>query len=58
MQKNHKLVKTIKKKSTTSYTTKKLKKNIKYYFKIRSYKTISGYTAYGRYSKVKSVKTR
>lgn len=54
----YKLVKTIKKKSTTSYTTKKLKKNIKYYFKIRSYKTISGDTAYGRYSKVKSVKTR
>lgn len=51
----YKLLKTIKKKSTTSYTTKKLKKNTKYYFKIRSYKTISGTTAYGKYSKVKSI---
>ena len=51
----YKLVKTVKKKNTTRYTTKKLKKNTKYYFKVRSYKTISGTTAYGKYSKVKSI---
>ena len=51
----YKLLKTVKKKNTTRYTTKKLKKNTKYYFKVRSYKTISGTTAYGKYSKVKSI---
>ncbi len=39
-----------------SYTVKKLKKNKKYYFRARAYKTVSGKKKYGKWSSVKKVK--
>ena len=44
--------------SATSYTKAKLKKNKKYYFKIRSYKTVSGKNIYSSYSSIKSIKVK
>ena len=37
---------------------KKLKKNKKYYFKVRAYKTAEGKKYYSAYSKVKAVKVK
>jgi len=54
----YKKIKTVKNKKTVSYTKKKLKKNKKYYFKVRSYKVIDGKKVYGSYSSVKSVKIK
>lgn len=54
----YKLVKTVKKSSTTSCTKGSLKKGKTYYFKIRAYKTVNGKTIYGSYSKVKSIKLK
>lgn len=51
----YKLVKTLKKNSKVSYTTAKLKSKKTYYFKVRAYKTASGKTVNGKYSKVKKV---
>lgn len=42
----------------TSKTFNKLKKNKKYYVRIRTYKTVSGTTYYSAWSKVKTVKTK
>ena len=42
-------IKTIKKKSTTKYVAKNLSKKKTYYFKVRSYKTISGKRVYSQY---------
>lgn len=50
-------VKTITTKST-SYTVKKLKKNTKYYFRIRSIRVENGKNKYGSYSAVKTAKTK
>lgn len=49
--------KNIKKGTTTSATIKKLKKNTKYYIKIRSYKKIGNYKEYASFSKAKSIRT-
>lgn len=59
-QKNgkYKLVKTIKKNSTVKYINKKLKKNKKYYYKVRAYKTTGKKMVQGKYSVVKSVKIK
>lgn len=45
-------------KSSTSYTKTELKKNKKYYFKIRSYKTVDGKKIYSSYSSVKNIKVK
>lgn len=39
-------------------TTKKLKSNKKYYFKVRAYKTVSGKKVYSEWSAVKSIKIK
>ena len=51
-------IKTVTKASTTSYTKTKLKKNKKYYFKIRAYKTVDGKKIYSSYSSIKSIKIK
>ena len=43
---------------TTSYTIKKLKKNKKYYVRIRAYKITGNTSPYSSWSKVKTVKTK
>ena len=43
---------------TTSETIKKLKKNKKYYVRIRTYKTVKGKKIYSSWSKVLKVKTK
>lgn len=54
----YKLVKTITKASTTSYTKSGLTKGKTYSFKIRAYKSVAGQTLYGSYSKVQSLKLK
>lgn len=54
----YKLVKTIKKGKTVSYTKTKLKKKTKYYFKVRSFKSVSGKKVYGAYSRTRSIKLK
>ena len=51
-------VKTIKNAKTIKYTTKKLTKNKKYYFKIRSYRKIDGKKIYSSWSKTKNIKVK
>lgn len=51
-------VTTIKKRSTVSYTAKKLKAGKKYYFKIRAYKTVNGKKVYSKFSKIVNVKVK
>jgi len=50
----YKKIKTIKKGSIKKFTKKKLKKNKKYYFKVRAYKNVNGKKVYGSYSKIRS----
>ena len=50
----YKLIKTIKSNSTSKFTNTKLKTGKRYYYKIRSYRTVSGKTEYSSYSSVKS----
>lgn len=52
----YKLVKTITKSTTTSYTKSNLTKNKTYSFKIRAYKSVDNQKLYGSYSSVKSLK--
>lgn len=52
----YKLIKTVKKNKTVTYTKKKLKKGKTYYVKVRAYKVIGGKKVYGTYSKVKKIK--
>lgn len=55
---DYKLVKTITKSSTTSYTKSNLAKNKTYTFKIRAYKNVGDQTLYGAYSTAKSLKLK
>ena len=48
----------IKNVKTTQYTKSKLKKNKKYYFKIRTYRIVNGKKVYSSYSYVKSIKIK
>ena len=54
----YKKVATVKKWKKVTYTKKKLKKNKKYYFKVRAYKTAEGKKYYSSFSKVKMVKVK
>ena len=56
-KKNKKSVK-INKKKASKKTLKNLKSNKKYYVRVRSYKIVNGKKVYGKWSKVKSVKTK
>ena len=49
----YKIIKTIKKAKTVTFTKKKLKKGKKYYFKVRTYKKANGKTYYSKWSKAK-----
>lgn len=48
-------IKTIKNAKTVTYTKTNLKKNKKYYFKVRAYKVINEQKVYGEFSKVQKV---
>lgn len=50
-----KKVKTVKGNSVVKYTNTKLKKNKKYYYKVRAYRTVKGKKVYGAFSVKKSV---
>ena len=56
-KKNKKSVKVNKKKAKKK-TVKNLKKNKKYFVRVRSYKIVNGKKVYGKWSKVKAVKTK
>ncbi|MDO5294025.1 MAG: hypothetical protein Q4F05_14895 [bacterium] len=51
-------VQEVKKNKITSYTKKKLTKNKTYYFKVRSYKMVSGKKLYSEYSVVKGIRVK
>jgi len=55
---SYKLIKTIKNNSTEKFTNTKLTTGKKYYYKIRSYRTVSGKTEYSSYSSIKSAKPK
>lgn len=52
------LVKTVKGNKSVKYTNKKLKKNKKYYYKVRAYRTVSGKKVFGAYSSKVRVNVR
>lgn len=54
----YKKVKTIKNSKTVSYKDKKVTSGKKYYYKVRTYKTVSGKKVYSNYSSVKSIKVK
>ncbi|MCB6993073.1 hypothetical protein LI177_06190 [bacterium 210820-DFI.6.37] len=56
--KSYKTVKTIKSGKTVKYTTGKLKKGKRYYFKVRAYRSVKGKKVYGAYSSVVSYKAK
>lgn len=56
-KKNKKTV-TVAKQNASKKTVKKLKANKKYFVRVRAYKIIDGKKVYGKWSKVKSVKTK
>jgi len=55
--KGFKKIGTVKKGSTTTFKDKKCKTGVKYYYKVRAYRKVSGKTRYGGYSKVKKGQT-
>lgn len=57
-KKKYVTVKTVKKGATTSYTNTGLKKNKKYKYRMRAYKTVRGNKIYSSFSSVKSAKTK
>ena len=56
-KKNKKTV-TVAKQNASKKTVKKLKAKKKYFVRVRAYKTVNGKKAYGKWSKIKSVKTK
>lgn len=56
-KKNKKTV-TVTKQNASKKTVKKLKANKKYYVRVRIYKIVNGKKVYGKWSKIKSVKTK
>ena len=56
-KKNKKTV-TVAKQKASKKTVKKLKAKKKYFVRVRAYKTVNGKKSYGKWSKVKSVKTK
>ncbi len=56
-KKNKKTVK-VNKKNASKKTVKKLKSKKKYYVRVRSYKIVNGKKVYGKWSKIKTVKTK
>lgn len=54
----YKKIATVKKGAAVKYVDKKLKKGKTYYYKIRTYKTVSKKTGYSAYSAVKSIKIK
>ena len=54
----YKLVKTIKKNKTVTYTNKNLKKGKKYYYKVRAYKTVRKKKVFGKYSSIVRVSVK
>ena len=51
-------VKDVKSGKTVKYTKSSLKKKKTYYFKVRTYRKVSGKKVYSSYSSVKSVKVK
>ena len=56
-KKNKKTV-TVAKQNASKKTVKKLKAKKKYFVRVRTYKTVNGKKVYGKWSKIKSVKTK
>ena len=56
-KKNRKSV-IVAKRNASKKTVKNLKKNKKYYVRVRAYKVVDGKKVYGKWSKIKSVKTK
>ena len=56
-KKNKKTV-TVAKQNASKKTVKKLKAKKKYYVRVRTYKTVNGKKSYGKWSKIKSLKTK
>ena len=56
-KKNKKTI-TVKKANASKKTVKNLKKNKKYFVRVRAFKVVDGKKTYGKWSKVKSVKTK
>ncbi len=54
----YKVVKTIKKNKTVSFTKKKLRKGKTYYVRVRAYKVMGGKKVYGSYSVTKKLKLK
>lgn len=55
---NYEKIKTIKKATTLKYTKSNLKKNKKYYFKVRAFRTVDGSKIFSSYSDVKNIKVQ
>lgn len=56
-KKNKKTI-TVKKPNASKKTVKNLKKNKKYFVRVRAFKVVDGERVYGKWSKIKSVKTK